>query len=82
VARLTVAPDLRGRGVGRALLAAVHAAAPPSVTRFWLVTEAGSEDDLRLYAAARVPRRGHCGGPRGGRPGRLERPAVTVGGRS
>jgi GNAT superfamily N-acetyltransferase len=52
IARLTVAPDLQGRGIGRALLAAVHAAAPAPVVRFWLVTGARSDDNRRLYAAA------------------------------
>jgi GNAT superfamily N-acetyltransferase len=52
VARFSVAPDLQGRGIGRALLAAVHAAAPPSVTVFWLVTGARSEANLGLYTAA------------------------------
>ncbi len=52
VARLSVAPDVQGRGVGRALLAAVHAAAPAAVTATWLVTGAASEDNQRLYAAA------------------------------
>ncbi|MBW0116315.1 GNAT family N-acetyltransferase [Pseudonocardia abyssalis] len=52
IARLTVAPDVQRRGVGRALLTAVHAAAPPSVVRFWLVTGARSDDNRRLYAAA------------------------------
>jgi GNAT superfamily N-acetyltransferase len=82
VARLTVAPDLQGRGVGRALLAAVHAAAPPSVTRFWLVTGARSEDNLRLYAAAGYRAAGTVVDPAGVGLVRLERPAVTVGGRS
>ncbi len=52
VARLTVAPDVQGRGVGRALLAAVHAAAPAAVRSTWLVTGAASDDNRRLYAAA------------------------------
>lgn len=52
VARLTVAPDVQGRGVGRALLAAVHAAAPEPVITTWLVTGARSDANLRLYASA------------------------------
>lgn len=52
IARLTVAPDQQGHGLGRALLAAVHAAAPASVQRFWLVTGERSDDHRRLYAAA------------------------------
>lgn len=52
IARLTVAPDLQGRGIGRALLAAVHAAAPEQVTVCWLVTGARSTGNVALYAAA------------------------------
>lgn len=52
VARLTVAPDLQGAGIGRALLAALHAAVPAPVTTCWLVTGARSADNLRFYAAA------------------------------
>ena len=52
VARLSVAPDVQGRGVGGALLAAVHAAAPTAVTSTWLVTGARSDDNRRFYAAA------------------------------
>lgn len=52
VARFVVAPDLQGRGTGRALLGALHAAAPPQVAVFWLVTGARSEDNLRFYRRA------------------------------
>lgn len=52
VARFSVAPDVQGRGVGRALLTALHAAAPASVTSTWLVTGAQSDDNRRFYAAA------------------------------
>jgi GNAT superfamily N-acetyltransferase len=52
IVRFTVAPDLQGRGIGRALLAAVHAAAPAPVRRCWLVTGARSADNIRLYTAA------------------------------
>lgn len=52
VARFSVAPDLQGRGVGRALLAAVEAAAPPRVRVFWLITGFDSADNLRLYRKA------------------------------
>ncbi len=52
VARLSVAPDVQGRGVGRALLMALHAAAPASVTSTWLVTGAQSDENRRFYAAA------------------------------
>jgi len=49
VLRFAVAPDLQGRGIGRALLSAVESAAPPEVRTFWLVTGASSEANLRLY---------------------------------
>jgi GNAT superfamily N-acetyltransferase len=49
VARLTVAPDVQGRGAGRALLEAVHAAAPATVRSCWLVTGARSTDNVEFY---------------------------------
>ena len=52
VARFSVAPDLQGRGIGRALLAAVEAAAPAGVRTFWLITGVDSADNLRLYRTA------------------------------
>lgn len=52
VARFAVAPDMQGRGVGRALIAALHAATPEFVTGTWLVTGAASVDNIRFYAAA------------------------------
>ncbi len=52
VVRYAVAPDFQGRGVGRALLAAVEAAAPPGVGTLWLITGAESHDNLRLYRNA------------------------------
>jgi ribosomal protein S18 acetylase RimI-like enzyme len=52
VARFAVAPDLQGRGIGGALLAAVEAAAPAAVRTLWLVTGATSEANLRLYRKA------------------------------
>lgn len=82
VARLTVAPDLQGRGVGRALLEAVHAAAPPAVRTTWLITGARSDDNLRLYAAAGYHPAGRTVDPAGVELVRLERAAVAVGGRS
>lgn len=82
VARLTVAPDVAGLGVGRALLAPVHAAAPPEVTTCWLVTGPRSAADLRLCAAAGYAPVGTVVDPAGVEPVRLERPAVAVGGRS
>jgi GNAT superfamily N-acetyltransferase len=58
VVRFPVAPDVQGRGVGRALLGAVAAAAPPSVTTFWLVTGARSPENIGLYRAAGYRRTG------------------------
>lgn len=52
IARFSVAPDLQGRGIGRALLTAVESAAPPEVRTFWLITGIDSEDNLRLYRKA------------------------------
>jgi tRNA (guanine37-N1)-methyltransferase len=52
VGRLMVAPDLRGRGLGRWLLAHVEAAAPPEATTLSLVTGAGSASNLRMYKRA------------------------------
>ena len=56
--RLMVAPDLQGRGLGRELLALAEAAAPASVTTFWINTGVVSEGNQRRYARAgyrRVP---------------------------
>jgi ribosomal protein S18 acetylase RimI-like enzyme len=52
VARFAVAPDLQGKGIGRALLAAVETAAPSGIRTFWLVTGMSSEANLRLYRRA------------------------------
>jgi ribosomal protein S18 acetylase RimI-like enzyme len=52
VARFAVAPDLQGKGIGRALLAAVETAAPSNIRTFWLVTGTSSEASLRLYRRA------------------------------
>ena len=49
---LMVAPDLRGRGLGRHLLAYAEEAAPPSVTTYALFTGADKADNLRLYKKA------------------------------
>jgi tRNA (guanine37-N1)-methyltransferase len=49
---LMVAPDLRGRGLGRHLLAYAEAAAPPSVTTYALFTQADKADNLRMYKKA------------------------------
>jgi ribosomal protein S18 acetylase RimI-like enzyme len=52
VSRLSVAPDLHGRGIGRRLLATVEAAAPPAVRTLWLVTGVSSDGSLALYRRA------------------------------
>lgn len=52
VGRLMVAPDLQGRGLGRALLTAVEAAAPAEVDRYVLFTGAGSARNLAMYRKA------------------------------
>ncbi|WP_435744766.1 GNAT family N-acetyltransferase [Nocardioides sp. SYSU DS0663] len=52
VGRLMVAPDVAGRGLGRALLAAVEAAAPPGAASYQLVTGAGSLRNQRMYKKA------------------------------
>jgi tRNA (guanine37-N1)-methyltransferase len=52
VGRLMVAPDLRGRGLGRWLLARIEAAAPPDARRLSLVTGSASADNLRMYKKA------------------------------
>ena len=52
VGRLMVAPDLRGRGLGRWLLGRIEAAAPPDARRLSLFTGAASADNLRMYKRA------------------------------
>ena len=52
VGRLMVAPDLQGRGLGRALLALAEAAAPADVATYWINTGRGSERNLRTYRRA------------------------------
>jgi GNAT superfamily N-acetyltransferase len=85
VARLSVAPDVQGRGVGAALLAAVHGAAPRAVTSTWLVTGARSADNQRFYAAGGYRVAGAVRDSAGVELVRMERGAgvpKTVGGRS
>lgn len=56
VMRVAVAPDVQGRGIGGRLLTALHARvegkrADPAIRHFELVTGAGTERNLRFYAA-------------------------------
>jgi ribosomal protein S18 acetylase RimI-like enzyme len=52
VARFAVAPDMQGRGIGRALLGALEAAVPAEVRTLWLGTGPVSAGNLRLYRNA------------------------------
>ena len=52
VGRLMVAPDLQGSGLGRALLAAIEAAAPADATSYALFTGAGSKRNQKMYKRA------------------------------
>ena len=52
IGRLMVAPDLRGRGLGRALLDHIMAVAPPQATSYRLFTGKQSEANLRRYKRA------------------------------
>lgn len=63
VGRLMVAPDLRGRGLGRWLLERIEEAAPEETSGFALITGAGSEANLRRYRRS------------GYRPDRPDRPS-------
>jgi ribosomal protein S18 acetylase RimI-like enzyme len=49
VGRLSVAPDMHGRGIGRDLMAAIEAALADRVRRYELFTGATSENNLRMY---------------------------------
>ena len=52
IGRIMVAPDLQGRGLGRALLELVEDLAPADVTTYVLFTGAGSADNQRMYKKA------------------------------
>ncbi len=52
IGRLMVAPDLRGRGLGRLLLDAIEQAAPTDVRAYELFTGAGSERNIAIYKRA------------------------------
>ena len=55
---LMVAPDLRGRGIGRFLLEYAERAAPPSVTTYSLLTGTGNKRSQRMYTRAGYRSRG------------------------
>ena len=52
IGRIMVAPDLQGRGLGRALLELVEDLAPADVTTYVLFTGVGSVDNQRMYKKA------------------------------
>lgn len=58
VGRLMVAPDLAGRGLGRALLERIEALAPPEASTYALFTGAGSARNQRMYKKAGYRLRG------------------------
>jgi tRNA (guanine37-N1)-methyltransferase len=62
VGRLMVAPDLRGRGIGRWLLARAEERAPDSATSYALVTGDASARNHRLYKRAGYRPAGSAGG--------------------
>ncbi|MBE7371045.1 tRNA (guanosine(37)-N1)-methyltransferase TrmD [Dermacoccus barathri] len=53
IGRLMVAPDLEGRGLGRALLEFAEDQAPPAVRRFRLTTGADRERNMAIYKKAK-----------------------------
>ncbi len=52
IGRIMVAPDLQGRGLGRALLEHIQAVAPAEATSFVLFTGHQSHDNIRMYKKA------------------------------
>lgn len=79
VGRLMVAPDLQGRGLGRALLEHAEAAAPGTVAAYRLVTGKQSTANLRRYKRAGYSVREVLDGPSG--PAVLVKPRRRISGR-
>jgi tRNA (guanine37-N1)-methyltransferase len=52
IGRIMVAPDLQGRGLGRALLDHIQAVAAPEATSYVMFTGARSADNIRMYKKA------------------------------
>lgn len=52
IGRLMLTPDLRGRGLGRELLAVLEAAAPAETTQAWLNAGAANVRNQRMYRKA------------------------------
>ena len=52
IGRIMVAPDVQGRGLGRALLRHIEAVAVPEATSYVLFTGARSADNIRMYRRA------------------------------
>ena len=52
IGRVMVAPDLQGRGLGRALLEHIQAVAPATASSYVLFTGARSADNQRMYRKA------------------------------
>ncbi len=66
VGRLMVAPDLQGRGLGRALLAHAESLAPPEATSFSLFTGAASAANIARYRKVGYRERPDLDAPPGG----------------
>jgi tRNA (guanine37-N1)-methyltransferase len=58
IGRLMVAPDLQGKGLGRALLQWAEFQAPANTTAIWLITGSQSSRNLKLYKKAGYRRQG------------------------
>jgi putative acetyltransferase len=64
VKSMFVVPEARGRGIGRAILAAIEAALPAHAAALRLETGIRQDAAIRLYEAAGFRRRGPFGGYR------------------